>query len=408
MRQPYPSLDEKAYIGGIIKCISQRIAEKDRAGFIHYAEKLKAEYPIAESSKKLPYHLLPEYAKKLSVYIEPLKSKEALELFAEELVLPPSVAYEIAISTENIEEAILDAMALDKVLHQATNIIILGGGKNTFIYSLDSTLNILRHLLQIDNSGALTQKGLSLLINNPTISQARINLHDLLSLDDYHLSILKDNECNTVGKSILGSIEVFDQQLAKISNQHDEFLDLANNSPRNKPDEQLKHAQPISMNTVRRLYGNGLKEYALSQIKKNALGIEYFSEADDLIDKFPRISKDVIQHSFSNYLEIFNNKSLRNSLGPYFKLAHKLGFELPVPEQSSAINYYMHGLTSYVSQEDPNKEIANWAPRFFDDSFKGESDRFIRQHRLIDKVPYAIAVASNRLKRMMLENELGM
>lgn len=408
MSHPYPSLDEKAYIGGIIKCISQRIAERDRAGFIHYAEKLKAEYPITESSKKLPYHLLPEYAKKLSVYIEPLKSKEALELFAEELVLPPSVAYEIAISTEHIEEVILDAMALDKVLHQATNIIILGGGKNTFIYSLDSTLNFLRHLLQIDNSGALTQKGLSFLIRNPTISQARMNLNDILSLDDDYLAILKNNGCNTAGKSILGCLEVFDQQLARISNQHDEFLDLASNSPRNKPDEQLKCAQPISMNTVRRLYSNGLREYAISQIKKNALEIEYFSEADDLIEKLPRISKDVIQSSFSNCLEIFTHQSLRVSLGPYFKLAHKFGIDLPIPELSGAINYYMHGLSSYMKQDDPHREILNWAPTFFDESIKGQSDRFIKQHRLIDKVPYAIAIASNRLKRMTLEDGLGL
>jgi hypothetical protein len=131
----------KAYIGGTLKCITLRLADNDREGFTRYARKLKEEFPFVDKLEKLPYHLQSEYAKKLSVYLDPLKNLNALEVFATELALPPSVAHEIALSTSGLESTLVDAISLDKVLHQPTNVIKFDGGKTTFIYSLDSTIN---------------------------------------------------------------------------------------------------------------------------------------------------------------------------------------------------------------------------------------------------------------------------
>jgi hypothetical protein len=401
-------LDEKAYIGGTIKCITLRLADNDREGFIRHARKLKEEFPFEDKLERLPYHLQPEYAKKLSVYLEPLKSKSALEVFATELALPPSVAHEIALSTSGLESALIDAISLDKVLYQPTNIIQFDEGKTTFIYSLDSTINFFRLMLGKDPSGTLSLKGLEALIGNPSIEQANLKLDDLLSLDDAHQVLLTIQGKNNEEKTLLSMLGKFDQRLAEIVRLTDSFLEKASRHARNKPYEKLKSIHAISMGTVRRLINNSLPQYANMQIKHNALPFDFYSEAEELLSNLPTLTKESVQSSFDHCLSLFSHSAVKCSLGPYFMLAHKMNIELLVPKDPTAIYYYLQGFSAYMKQEDNNKAILDWAPGFFDQSLKKMSDADIKQHRLSEKAPYAVAVGSNRLKRMTLENDLGM
>jgi hypothetical protein len=262
-------------------------------------------------------------------------------------------------------------------------------------------------MLGKDPSGTLSLKGLEALISNPSVEQANLKLDDLLNLDDAHQVILT-LQGKSEEKTLVSMLGKFDQRLADIVRLTDNFLEKASRPARNKPYKKLKSIHSINMGTVRRLINNGLPQYASMQIMHNALPFDFYSEAEELLSNLPTLTKEAVQSSFDNCLSLFSHSAVKCSLGPYFMLAHKMNIDLPAPNDATAIYYYMQGFNAYMQQEDTNKSILDWAPGFFDQSLQKLSDAEIKQHRLSEKAPYAVAVGSNRLKRMTLENDLGM
>jgi len=114
----------------------------DKSGFVQAARELKSRFPINVDFMQKPYNMNPGYEHALRAVLPSLQDPATLAWFAKELVLTPLMAFNLSRCTTGMDEQILDAVALDKVVHDVERVVPLKDDEPFPVFDIGPSLRL--------------------------------------------------------------------------------------------------------------------------------------------------------------------------------------------------------------------------------------------------------------------------
>lgn len=401
------SYEDKSVVIILMNSICQALADGNRAEFIKAARDLEARFPMNDEYLNSPYNMLPSYTNELRTITDKLRDPEVLGWFAEELVLPPSIALDLARSTTGMDEQILKAVSLDKVMHETAKVVQLKGGELFPVFDVLSTFRLLRFYLMKDPACEFLKTGLTQLLSNPEINCSNLHAEDILTLETHH-EIMQAMHDKPVEQSPLSVIKHLDSRIQEIFDERERFFSRA--SKVTKVPNALSPEPPksVSLESLNRLLKHGMTATANQLVRGGLLELENYEQAKELLDKMPELTENTFQSTFRNLLNQSPIEDKKADLRYLFYIAQERHFDLPMEPEKYQVGYYLDGFDGYLSDRGNHPKAIEWAIPFFDKALTSLSDDLIKKYRIKDFAPPAVANHCNRLKRLSLEDDLGM
>jgi hypothetical protein len=396
----------KTAIALLMDGVCQALVDGNRPAFVKAAHELKSRFPLNDEYIN-PYNMMPGYSNELKTILDTLRDPEILGWFAEELVLPTTVALELAKSTRGMDEQILHAVALDRAMHEIEKMVQLKGGENFPIFDLTCTLRLIRLFMAKDSSCELLGKGIALLLSNPEINTSDIEPEDLIALDTHHeiTHAMKDTPAL---RSPLAVIKHHDARFKEILEEREMFFSRASKVAKVPNAFVCRPPKVISVDPINRLLQYGMTKTASAMIERSMLQLDNYQQAKDLLDAMPGLSEKTLQATFLNLMNQNPMQPTKPDLRYYFFIAQERNFNLKMAPEKYQVGYFLDGFESYLSDRGNHPKTVEWGIPFFDQALSTVPDNLIKQYRIKDFAPAVVANHCNRLKRLSLEQDLGM
>lgn len=399
-------LQEKSAIALLMNGICQALVDGNRPAFIKAAQELKSRFPLNDEYIN-PYNMMPSYSNELKTILDTLRDPEILGWFADELVLPTTIAFELAKSTRGMDEQILNAVALDRAMHEIEKMVQLKGGEDVPIFDVLNTLRLMRLFISKDPSCELLGKGLTLLLSNPELNSSNIEPEHLVALDTHHEVTQAMKDVPTL-RSPLAAIKHHDARFKEILEEREMFFSRASKLAKAPNAFARSTPKTISVEPVNRLLQNGMTKTASAMIERSILQFDNYQQAKDLLDAMPGLSEKTLQATLLNLMSQNPMQPTKPDLRYYFFIAQERNFNLKMAPEKNQVSYFLDGFESYLSDRGNHPKTVEWGIPFFDQALSTVPDNLIKQYRIKDFAPAVVANHCNRLKRLSLEQDLGM
>jgi hypothetical protein len=396
----------KSAIALLMDGVCQALMDGNRPAFIEAAQDLKSRFPLNDEYIS-PYNMMPGYSNELKTILDTLRDPVILSWFAEELVLPAPLALELAKSTRGMDDQILNAVALDRVMHEMEKMVQLKGGENFPIFDVLSTFRLMRLFMAKDPSCELLGKGLTQLLSNPEINTSNIEPEDLVTLET-HYEVTQAMNDKPALQSPLAVIKHHDARFKEILEERQMFFSRAGKVAKSPNAFERSAPKVISDEPINRLLQHGMTETATAMIERSMLQFDNYQQAKDLLDAMPGLSEKTLQATFLNLMNQNPMQPAKPDLRYYFFIAQERNFNLKMAPEKHQVGYFLDGFESYLSDHGNHPKAVEWGIPFFDQALSTVPDNLIKQYRIKDFAPAVVANHCNRLKRLSLEQDLGM
>ena len=399
--------EEKSATLLLLDGLCQALADGNRTEFVKAARDLKSRHPMNDDFLNTPYNILPSYTSSLKTITECLRDPVVLGWFTEELVLPPSIALDLARSTTGMDEQILNAVSLDKVMHETARVVQLKDGELFPVFEVFSTFRLFRFLIMKDPSCELLNKGLTQLLSNPEISCSNLHAEDIASLESHH-EIMQAMQNKPVDHSPLSVIKHMDLRIQQIFEERERFFSRASKITKVPGALNPEPPKTVSLDRLHDLIKHGMTATANEIIRCGMLQLETYQQAQELLDKMPELTQKTFQGTFRHLLNQSPIRDKKADLRYLFSIAHERHFDLLMEPEHYQVAYYIGCFKGYLEDQSNHPTTLEWAIPFFDKALSSVPDNLIKMYRIKDFAPPAVANHCNRLKRLGLEDDLGM
>ncbi len=407
MSHLYQSPEDSTEFAWLMEPVCKAIKIGDKPGFTRAARELKARFPINVDFMQKPYNMNPGYEHALRDALPSLQDPATLAWFAKELVLTPLLAFNLSRCTTGMDEQILDALALDKVVHNVERVVPLKDDEPFPIFDLGPSLRLLRLFLMKDPSCQLTAKGITALLENQEIICSNFKAEDILLLDTHYetMQALADMAVET---SPLALVKHLDDRINDVLNERNLIFSRTAKVTKLPGALNQPHNRIVTLDAINKLVSHGMLKTAEAVIKDGHLSLQNYQEATDLIAALPELSSSTLQATFKNLINQNPFDVNKIDLKYLFAIAHELNVKLDMGSERYQVNYFTHAFNNYLRDHDHETETMQWAVEFFDNALSVLPDKLIKNYRILDLVTQEVGDQCLRLKRLTLEDDLGM